>query len=388
MNKIKIAVVCKLMPLYRLGVFQKLSSLNEDLEFTFFGDTKNCSGIETIDWSYSNKIDGEGIRWIKTNNYFYKPELLLWQTGIIKNILFSKYKVFIFEGAVSHFPIWLFALLCQIRNKKVLFWTHGFNGSDKGFKKWIRLFFFKHLCNGVLLYGKKNREIMISYGLNPDSLFVIYNSLRTKEQFQIFEKRDQNLIKKEKEHLFKNSKNTTIIFIGRLVAHKGILEIVKVCNNLIKTGLELNCIFIGEGPEKEILFNYIQENELQDNIHFTGSLYNENDIAKYFVMSDLMVSPGNVGLNCIHSLTYGVPVLTHDNFTFQNPEVEAIIDGENGVFYKYNDFENLQLKLENWISTSRNKEVTISKCQEVIKNSYNPVNQANCIVAAVKNIIM
>ena len=76
---------------------------------------------------------------LKTKNYFYKPELLLWQTGIISKILFSKYKIFVFEGAVSHIPIWLFAFLCKIFNKKVLFWTHGFRGHDKGFKKLIQV---------------------------------------------------------------------------------------------------------------------------------------------------------------------------------------------------------------------------------------------------------
>lgn len=385
--KKKIAVVCKLMPLYRLGVFQKLSSYDNYLEFTMFGDTKKQGGIEIIDWDFSQKLTGGGLRWVKTKNYFYKPELLLWQTGIIKKILFSNFKVFIFEGAVSQLPVWIFAILCKLSNKKVLFWSHGFKGNDKGFLKILRTLFFKYLADGLLLYGHHQREIMISNKFNPEKLFVIYNSLQSEIQFKILENIDRNAIEEEKNQLFKYSELATIIFIGRLVKHKGVIEIIKTCNSLKKSGLEINCIFIGDGTQKQTLEKYTQENSLEEYIHFTGSLYNENDIARYFAMADLMVSPGNVGLNCVHSLAYGVPVLTHDNFRFQNPEVEAIIEGETGSFYKYGDYKDLKEKLKGWINSNKNNELVKNNCQSKIIQIFNSDNQANCIANSVKIIL-
>ena len=106
--KEKVAIVCKLMPLYRRGIFHQLSKVNKDYEFTCFGDTKQQGGIEIIPWRFANNESGDGINWIKTSNYFYIPERLLWQTGIVRRILFSKYKYFIFEGGVFHLPTWLF----------------------------------------------------------------------------------------------------------------------------------------------------------------------------------------------------------------------------------------------------------------------------------------
>ena len=50
----------------------------------------------------------------------------------------------------------------------------------------------------------------------------------------------------------------------------------------------------------------------------------------YFILH--FVSPGNVGLTAIHSLSYGTPVLTHNNFNNQMPEVESIQPGFNGYF--------------------------------------------------------
>ncbi|MDA9017984.1 glycosyltransferase family 1 protein, partial [bacterium] len=109
--------------------------------------------------------------------------------------------------------------------------------------------------------------------------------------------------------------------------------------------------------------------------------------AKYFDMSDLMISPGNVGLNCIHSLAYGVPVLTHDNFTYQNPEVEAINEGVTGMFYEYQNFDDMTLKIEKWILQNNDKEEIFINCQNVIRARFNPSNQTKCIVNAIKSII-
>lgn len=387
MNPLKVAVVCKLMPLYRLGVFQKLSSFQGGLEFTLFGDTKKQGGIEIIDWGYANKPLMVGLRWKRTKNYFYKPELLLWQTGIIWRILFTDYKVFIFEGAVSHYPIWLFAFLARIVNKKVFFWTHGFKGTDKGFKKLIRTLFFKYLADGLLLYGHQQKEYMIFHGFSPKKLFVIYNSLRPEQQFKILENIDTKKIAEEKKSIFKKHNAFTMIFIGRLVVGKGVMDILKACHKLNNGGVIINCILIGDGPEKERLIRYAQEQQIEENVVFTGALYDENEISKYFAMSDLMISPGNVGLNCIHSLAYGVPVITHDNHAYQNPEVESLVDNETGVFFKHNDFEDMVQKIKQLAANSRDKEKLLHKCQAMIKRTYHPETQALCIVDAIEQVL-
>jgi hypothetical protein len=109
----QVALVCKLMPLYRLGVFRELSKKREGYEFTCFGDNKEQGGIQNIPWELANKK--EGVNWVKTTNYFYIPERLLWQTGIIKRIYYSKYDYFIFEGGVYHLATWVFAILCRLR---------------------------------------------------------------------------------------------------------------------------------------------------------------------------------------------------------------------------------------------------------------------------------
>ena len=387
MKQKHIAMACKLMPYYRLGIFQKLSTIQEPYQFDFFGDTKEQGGIKQIPYSYASAPQGEKINWIKTSNYFYIPERLLWQTGIISRIFGTKYKAFVFEGAIAHLPTWLFAFLCKLRGKKVVYWTHGNRGLDKGIKKALRVVYFRWLGDALFLYGHHQCELMIEDGYDPDKIHVIYNSLQPEKQFAYFDKYQNENITKSSMNLFPNPELFTLIFIGRLAPSKQVLDILKAMQRLKESGKTVNCIFIGKGPEKEKMDTYVKEYALEDYVHFTGAIYEEEKVAPYFMVADMMMSPGNVGLNCIHSLAYGVPVLTHDNFTYQNPEVEAITNGVSGIFYAYGNFEDMVQKLEQWINAGRSKEEVVENCQRIIKDVYNPTYQAQCMVQGLNSVL-
>ena len=382
MQRINVAMICKLMPYYRLGIFQELSSVEEGYQFSFFGDTVEQGGIKQIPFSHADAERDRSIRWIRTKNYFYRPEALLWQTGIIKEIFGSKFKIFVFEGGIRHLPIWLYALLCKMNNKKVFFWTHGNRGLDNRLSKFIRKVFFDRLSDGLLLYGHFQRNLMIEEGYKPDKLFVIYNSLRPEQQFKMLSALDKNDVEKSKSKLFREPKRTTLIFIGRLVEHKGVMKILEAIDALQKEKIIANCIFIGKGPRLKAMQDFCKKNKLEKQIFFTGALYEERQIAHYFAMSDLMVSPNNVGLNCIHSLAYGVPVLTHDDFRYQNPEVESLEEGKTGFFFDHNNMDAMLLKMKYFITSKFDKEEQFKACQKSVNDKYNPTHQANCIIEA------
>ncbi len=382
MNNKNSAFIFKYIPYYRKGVFSELIKSDIEFNMTFYTGVKEQESIRLIDL---NKYNDSKI--IRTNTYFYKPSLLLWQSGIIKNILLSKHKVFIFDGAISHLPVWIFLILCKITGKKSLLWSHGFKGIDKGLKLRLRLLFFKTLASGNIIYGNHEKKIMIQLGFNPKNITVIYNSLESQLQREILTNLNTNEIYLLKKKYFINPNLFTILFIGRLIKKKNVLQVAKLCNDLHKEGNPINCIFIGKGEEEDTLCKFIDKNSLNDYTYFTGELYDEKEIAKYFSMTNLMVSPGNVGLNCIHSLGYGVPVLTHNNFAYQNPEVEAIENGKTGILYEYNDYNDMLLKLKHFINSDYNKNITKSLCFEKIDNKYNPENQCRLIKTAVKNIL-
>ena len=86
------------------------------------------------------------------------------------------------------------------------------------------------------------------------------------------------------------------------------------------------------------------------------------------------MSPGNVGLTCIHSLSYGTPVCTHNNFFNQMPESEIITDGKNGIFFEENSLEDLKEKIIFWFDNLHGK-YSKEFIRKKIDESYNPANQ-------------
>ena len=102
-----------------------------------------------------------------------------------------------------------------------------------------------------------------------------------------------------------------------------------------------------------------------------GEIFDEEVISEKIFFSDICVSPGNVGLTAIHSLTYGTPVLTHDNFNFQMPEAEAIKENISGIFFRIDNANDLSKKIETFKKSNFNK----TKVREIVLSKYNPIYQ-------------
>ena len=94
-------------------------------------------------------------------------------------------------------------------------------------------------------------------------------------------------------------------------------------------------------------------------------------------MADVSVVPGDIGLSAIHSLTYGTPVVTHNDFTTHKPEFEAIKDGKSGSFYNSGSVADLIEKIRFW-SMGDHDEV-FHNCRGVISKYYNAEYQKKII---------
>ena len=103
--------------------------------------------------------------------------------------------------------------------------------------------------------------------------------------------------------------------------------------------------------------------------------------------STCCISPGEVGLTAIHSLNYGTPVISHDNFDRQMPEVESIINNYNGFLFKHNDINSLATLLEAWIDKNQDRDEIRKRCYKIIDEKFNPKYQLNIIEELVSDMI-
>lgn len=333
-----------------------------------------------IDWYFGNPIgDIKGLdpQLLKNATIIERKTWkgLTWQKGILKHLVNKKYDRYLMLGEPFTLSTWAFMSLKKFiaPQKKIYLWSHGWYGREGCVKKWVKKIFFG-LADGCFLYGNYARKIAIFQGNNPDKLWVIHNSLDYDRHIQLREKLTQSDI--YKKHF--GNVNPVLIFIGRLTRIKKLNQIFEAVSLLKDKGKYYNVVLVGDGEEHIKLEKEVAR--LKIPVWFYGSCYDEAKNAELIYNADLCVSPGNVGLTAIHTMTFGTPVLTHSQFTTQMPEFESIKEGKTGIFFKKDDIEDLANNIEKWFDNLNYSRDSIRKnCYAEIDNSWTPQYQLNVL---------
>lgn len=343
---------------YRTNIF---CLLEKEFSIDFvFGD--KYLDVKKMNYSILQNFKKEvkNIRLFKTS--------LTFQTGVLT--LLKEYKTFIILGDLHSVSTWLMLILAKVFRKDIYLWSHGWYGRESIYKIVLKKLFFG-LAKGTFLYGNYAKNLMISNGFNPKKLHVIHNSLMYQEQIELRNKAKSNSV--YNDHF--NNINTNLIFLGRLTKQKRLDLLIHAIAKLKSEGSYYNLTIIGDGIVKQSLMDLSKEMGLSNCIWFYGDCYDESILASLIYNADLCVSPGNVGLTAIHSLTFGTPVVTHNKFTMQGPEFETIKKGETGGFFEYNSVGSLSNTIRNWFLENKDRDKIRLKCYETIDDKWNPFYQ-------------
>lgn len=346
---------------YREPIF-KLMDKKMDIDW-YYGDP--IGDIKELDQKKLNRVT-------KLKRITFKN--LTWQKGVIKLLINSEYDKYLILGEPLTISTWIFLLLRPIfaSKKKVYFWSHGWYGREGFIKKWLKRIFFS-FGDGTFLYGNYAKEIAEEQGNSSNKLWVIHNSLDHSQHLKLRESLNYTGIYPS----YFNNTNPTLLFIGRLTPVKHLDLLLCAVKQLQDKGESYNIVLIGDGQEKENLMKLTEM--LGINVWFYGGCYDDKQTAQLIYESDLCVSPGNVGLTAIHSMSFGTPVLTHSNFANQMPEFEAIHDGETGSFFEEGNIQSLANRISLWFKNHTQREVVRRNCYKEIDTQWTPEYQFDII---------
>ena len=304
---------------------------------------------------------------------------LLFVPGMLK-FAFGHYDYYIINPSTNCVSMWiLFALLKLMPSKKVYTWTHGMYGNETK-----RQLFFKklqyYMCDGEFVYGDYAIELMKNKGFDPKKLFPIHNSLDYDEQLKL---RNSNLLSNiYKEHF--GNENPVIVVIGRLNKRKKLPMLLDAVEILKRQGKSINVVFIGDGEERENLVQSAHSKCIDNQVWMYGACYDEKKNAELLYNATVCVMPGDIGLTAIHSLMFGLPVITHDYFPNHGPEFEVVKPGKTGSFFKYNDVDSLAHHIDLWSRSNNDRSEIRNACYQIIDNEWNPNYQISLIKSAFK----
>lgn len=370
-TKMSVALVPDRLALYRYAIFRRLSLYSENnYQLTIYADTKeDVPGLSLVDAAYCDRdYSNGGISWVQVKNVAVR-KICFWQTGLINLALSNEHDVHVYWGEAHRVSTWISALISRLRGKRVVFWTHGIYGNENRLKLVVRCCFYR-LAHALLLYSDHGKNLLVQYGFDPCQMFVIKNSLDVRRQDALYQKYLKH-VRGSKAKFFSENDHM-LLFVGRLEPQKKLKMLLEALALLKRQGTKsYKLLVIGDGSQRHVLSEYAIRLNLEEDVYFYGACYDEEKLAPLIIESDVCVSPGEVGLTAMHSLIFGTPVVTHDNFAEQMPEFEAIVPGSSGHFYEFSNVNDMALKISEVIRLLDDGVINAYKCRAPILKYYN-----------------
>jgi glycosyltransferase involved in cell wall biosynthesis len=349
----KVLLIEPVLAHYRKDVFQTFFD-SEDFNFEIIAG-RSYQGIQSLD--YRNSIFDYTALKVFSHTFYYLK-------GSVKYALSKKPDVIICTGVDFHLlhTIILFFIYRIILRKRFYWWSHAATGHQRKFGFLIRKFFYRS-SNGIFSYNRAGKENLLLMGVKDQKIVVVNNSIN-KEDYGYL---NHDLNNKTTGNVF------TILYCGRVTKSKKIDILIQALGVLRKKNVfDFKCFIIGDGDLEEII-KLAKELNILEKIDFVGAKYGKQ-AHPYFLDSDLFVYPGGIGLSALHSLSFGIPVITTDNLSLHFPEFELIKPGFNGDLFTDNSFEDLANKIVEWRNNlTKSREKYINNCiQQINELGYLP----------------
>jgi glycosyltransferase involved in cell wall biosynthesis len=374
-RKTRVAVVYHSVALYREAIFRKLFGSNTDPEYTLFsGTTSNQATLKLVRSEIAHKtVDSGGWRWIIIRNFWIGQMLI--QPGVLLLPFQRKWDCVIFLGNAYYLTTWLSAALCRLTGKRVLMWTHGYRSEKTGWTAIFKNSFFR-LAHGLILYGERGKAAMRKQEFSENRLYVAYNCLDHEAHLAL--RHRFGSCERIAMEQFGNER-PVIIWAGRFEKGKALPVLIQAVGELVARENPVNALLIGDGPERAFIEKMTKDMGLSDFVRLPGPIYEQEELARLLMGSDLAVSPGPVGLFAIHAQTFGLPIVTCDAWERQGPEAESIKEGVTGSFFKSGDASSLASSIAYWLGRQREREA----CYHQVDQFYTPAAVEKIITLAV-----
>ena len=349
----KVLLIEPVLAHYRKDVFQTFNN-SKDFNFEIIAG-RSYQGIYSLQ-NKNSLFDHLTFKFF--NHTFY------YLNGAVKYALSKKTTAIICTGVDFHLlhTIILFFIYRIILRKKFFWWSHATMCHQGKFGFFLRKFFYKS-SSGIFAYNMAGRDNLQLMGVKDQKIVVVNNSIN-KEDYGYL---NYDIYNKKRGKVF------TILYSGRVTKAKKIDILIKALGILKeKNAFDFKCYIIGDGELAEIR-KITKELNISEKVDFVGAKYGK-EVYPYFLNSDLFVYPGGIGLSALHSLSFGIPILTTNNLSLHFPEFELLKPGFNGDLFIDNSSEDVANKIVEWRNKLNNaRDIYINNCiQQINELGYLP----------------
>lgn len=219
-----------------------------------------------------------------------------------------------FDAVIAMFDLGWPAYLAPLfwrEHPKYILWGHRYSSNRIACN--IRDQLMKR-ADRLLMYGDEDVELMVARGVDPAKIVIAWNTIHVHNHQD-----------------FSNAKKTSLLFVGRLQKRKRIDLFIRIFARLQgRISDDITLDIIGSGEIENDLKQIADNLGILHKVNFHGRIDNPNVLANYYSRAYAYVSPGPVGLGVLHSLAYGVPVITMRDVR-HGPEFYNLVHGQNSI---------------------------------------------------------
>lgn len=158
-----------------------------------------------------------------------------------------------------------------------------------------------------------------------------------------------------------------IIYTGQLIKRKNVICLLRALSVIT---LPYKCLIIGDGPEKQSLVRYINEQKLEDKITFIPFTTNIN---RYLSKADIFVLPSlaeGMSMSLLEAMNFGLSCIVSDI----DANTELINHMENGLIHPINNFRILAESITILLSNKSIMNDLKNSTRQTIIKTYNQIS--------------
>lgn len=375
-DPIRVVVQQPCLPKYRLPVFQELAGRPGIRLTLLYGD--HPLGPASVE------PQGLDAQFVPIRRVGAAGQWLLWHSAQWSPARRPRADVLILSWDL-HYASLVPSLLRARRNGvATILWGHGFSKHEAAVRKTLRDGVAR-LATALLFYDRTTAAGFRAGGWDPQRVFVAANAL---DDRPIRAARTRWTDTPDRLHEFKTRHGLlpgpVILFVSRLLPENRVDLLLQAAPALAARHPGMRVVLIGQGPEESRLRAMAADLGIADRVRFEGAIYDEDQLAPWFLSATLFCYPANIGLSLVHAFAYGLPVVTSARREAQNPEIDALKPGENGLVYDDGDIASLQAALDNLCTDTGLRARLARGASETVERSFNLRTMVDGMEAAVR----
>lgn len=265
-----------------------------------------------------------------------------------------------------------------------ILWGHAYSKRETTIKRRLRNR-LGHMATAVLVYNHAAAARLTDEGFDRERVFVALNSL---DQEPIQAARRRCLEDRETLAAFRTESGLdpgpVLLYVSRLEPKNRLDLLLDATARLLPQFPELRVAIVGGGDDHGRLEEMAHRLGVSNHVRFLGVIYDEAKLAPWFVSADLFVYPANIGLSLLHAYGYGLPVVTSDDLAAQNPEIEALQHGTNGLLYTAGDAEALAATIAAALSDRAGLQRMSAAAEATVRDRFNVQTMVDGMEAAIR----